>query len=51
MDPITQQTALAAAGAGAAEAATYVDDVFSTFLYDGKGSTSHSIHNGIDLSG
>ena len=28
----------------------YVDDVFSTFLYDGTGSTQ-SINNGIDLSG
>ena len=49
MDPIARQTALAAAGA--AGEATYVDDVFSTFLYDGNGSTSHSINNGIDLSG
>ena len=51
MDPITQQIALACAGSAGAGDATYVDDVFSTFLYDGNGSTSHSINNGIDLSG
>jgi hypothetical protein len=50
MDPITQQVVLATAGAAAAGEATYVDDVFSTFLYDGTGSTQ-SISNGIDLSG
>ena len=50
MDPITQQTVLACAGAGGAEAATYVDDVFSTFLYDGTGS-SNTITNEIDLDG
>ena len=49
MDPITRQGISVAAGAGGAEA-TYVDDVFSTFLYEGTGS-SRSINNGIDLSG
>ena len=49
MDPITQQAVLATAGAAAGEA-TYVDDVFSTFLYEGTNS-SHSINNGLDLSG
>ena len=39
-----------ASGAGGAGDATYVDDVFSTFLYDGTGS-SLSINNGIDLDG
>ena len=29
---------------------TYVDEVFSTFLYDGNGGTQ-SINNGIDLDG
>ena len=29
---------------------TYVDEVFSTFLYDGTGS-AQTITNGIDLSG
>jgi len=48
MDPITQQQALAAAGAGGDK--VYVDDVFSTFLYDGNNGTQ-SINNGIDLSG
>jgi len=48
MDPIARQTALAAAGA--AGEATYVDDVFSTFLYDGNSSTQ-TITNNIDLSG
>ena len=49
MDPITQQTVLAAAGAGGGEK-VYVDDVFSTFLYEGTGSTK-TITNGIDLAG
>ena len=50
MDPITQQVVLATAGAAGAGDATYVDDVFSTFLYEGTNSTQ-SINNGIDLSG
>ena len=49
MDPITQQTVLAAAGAAGGDP-VYVDDVFSTFLYDGTGS-AQTINNGIDLSG
>ena len=48
MDPITQQQALASAGAGGDP--VYVDDVFSTTLYDGTGS-AQTITNGIDLSG
>ncbi len=48
MDPITQQGLAGSAGAG--DDPVYVDDVFSTFLYDGTGSTQ-SINNGIDLSG
>ena len=54
MDPITQQAVLAAAGAAATGEATYVDDVFSTFLYEGNGSSTSStqtINNGIDISG
>ena len=39
-----------ASGAAAGESATYVDDVFSTYVYEGTGSTQ-SINNGIDLSG
>ena len=54
MDPITQQTLLAAAGAGGDK--VYVDDVFSTTLYKGNSSNqatlqSQQIINGIDLSG
>ena len=30
---------------------TYVDDVFSTYLYDGDGSSSRTITNNIDISG
>ena len=38
------------AGAGATSDPVYVDDVFSTFLYDGNGSTQNIV-NGLDLSG
>ena len=38
------------AAAGAVGGATYIDDVFSTFLYEGT-AASHTINNGIDLSG
>ena len=37
-------------GAGGAAKKTYMDDVFSTFLYKGNDS-ARSINNGIDLSG
>ena len=37
-------------GAGGVAKKTYLDDVFSTYLWDGSGS-SRSINNGIDLSG
>lgn len=49
MDPITRQ-AIAAAGGAGGSSATYVDDVFSTFLLEGNGSTQ-TVVNGIDLSG
>ena len=49
MDPISAQSVLATAGAASGDA-TYVDDVFSTYVYEGTGSTL-SIDNGIDLSG
>ena len=39
-----------ASGAAGGAGPLYIDDVFSTFLYDGTGSTQ-SINNGIDLSG
>lgn len=48
MDPITAKL-MSAAGA-AAEERIYVDDLFSTFVYDGTGA-DQSIVNGIDLSG
>jgi len=47
MDPVTAKLMSAA---GAAADPVYVDDVFSTFLYDGTGS-AQTITNGIDLSG
>ena len=50
MDPIARMVAAGAAGAAGAGEATYVDDVFSTYLYEGNGSTQ-TINNGIDLSG
>ena len=37
-------------GTGGVKKKTYMDDVFSTFLYKGNGS-ARSINNGIDLSG
>lgn len=47
MDPITQQTALASAGAGGG--AVSIDDLFSTTTYPGTGS-AQSINNTIDLA-
>ena len=45
-------TKLLQAAAGNAGETVYVDDVFSTFLYEGTNtSTAHQIQNGIDLSG
>ncbi len=41
----------ASGAAGAAGEATYVDDVFSTFLYDGANSGTTTITNGLDLDG
>lgn len=49
MDPISQQLVMGAAGSGGGEK-LYVEDVFSTWLYTGNGSTQ-TITNGIDLSG
>ena len=49
MDPITQQLALASAGA--AGDPVYVDDVFSTHLYDSNNGSAVTVTNGIDLSG
>ena len=47
MDPITQQTALAAAGAG--DDPVYVDDLFSIHQWDGSGF-SRQIPTGIDMT-
>ena len=47
----TAKKLIAAAGAaGAAGEALYVEDVFSTYLYNGNGSTQ-TITNSIDLAG
>ena len=46
MSPIQQMLL----GVGAVATKTYVDDVFSTFLYEGISSTK-TITNGIDLAG
>ncbi len=46
---LSQKLLLSAAGNAAADR-VYVDDVFSTFLYDGT-SSAQTITNGIDLSG
>jgi len=48
MDNVTRL--LMQGAAGAAGGGTYVDEVFSTYLYDGTAG-SQSINNGIDLSG
>jgi hypothetical protein len=45
-----QDILMAAAGAGGAAEKTYIEDVFSTYLYTGNGSTQ-TINNGIDLAG
>ena len=44
----TQQMLL---GLGAVAEKSYIDDCFSTYLYNGTGSSNHSILNGIDLAG
>ena len=49
MDRLTQSVFTGAAGAAGA-GPLYVEDVFSTYLYTGNGS-SQTITNGIDLSG
>jgi len=48
MSKLTKALTAAAGNAGAG--ALYVEDVFSTYLYDGNGSTQ-TITNGIDLAG
>lgn len=46
MDPISSKTALAAAGAGEK---VYVDDLFSTTLYEGTGNSGNTVDTGIQL--
>ena len=48
MDPITAKLMSAA---GVAADSIYVDDVYSTHVYRGDGSSTQTITNGIDLSG
>lgn len=48
--PNSKKLLQAAAGA-AGGAGLDVDEVFSTYIYDGTGSTNQTITNGIDLSG
>jgi len=43
--------ALTAAAGNAGGESVYVDDVFSTYLYDGNSPSSQTITNGIDLDG
>ena len=44
-------TKLKEAAGNSADATLYVDDVFSTYLYTGDGSSAQNINNGIDLAG
>ena len=45
---IARKILMGAAGAGSKT--TYIDDLFSTYLYRGDGTNSHQIVNGIDLA-
>jgi len=38
-------------GGGVAAVPTYIEDVFSTYLWTGNGTSGQTINNGIDLSG
>jgi len=49
MDPKTLQLLMGSSSAGAVVDKNYIEDVFSTWLYTGNGSTQ-TITNGIDLS-
>ena len=48
MDPLSQQLLFTLGGSSKT---TYIDDVFSTYLYTGNQTAGHTITNGIDLSG
>ena len=45
---IARKILMGAAGAGSKS--TYVDDVFSTYLYSGNDTNNHHIQNGVDLT-
>ena len=49
MDNVTKL--LIQGAAGAAGGATYVDDVFSQYIWDGNSTAGRSINNGIDFAG
>ena len=49
MGNLTRAMMMGAAGASGDK--VYVDDVFSTFLYEGTNTSTKTINNGIDLSG
>ena len=48
MDNVTR---LLMQSSGGKKDSTYVDDVFSTYLYAGEDSSYRNINNGIDLAG
>ena len=48
MDIFTRRLAMGAAGAAGGK--TYVDDVFSTYVYKGDGTQSNALDNGVDLT-
>ena len=48
MNDLVRNALMGAAGAGSKN--TYVDDVFSTYLYNGDGTTSNAIDIGVDLT-
>ena len=50
MDPKTAQILLGAAGSGGAQPGLYVDEVYSSDLFEGSGS-SRTVTTGIDVSG
>ena len=49
MDPTSFAVLQGTAGAGGES--TYVDDVFSTYLYEGQSTSTNTINNGLDLAG
>jgi len=49
MSPIQQM--LLGVGGAAADTKTYIDDIFSTYVYRGNETAGRAINNGINLSG